>query len=65
MPPERALLNSEIKKGSSSEDRAYPDLHDHLKTLDRAGLLITVSRPINKETEMHPLVRWQFRGGIE
>ena len=31
----------------------------------RAGLLITVERPINKDTEMHPLVRWQFRGGIE
>src|SRR5262249_8499697 len=31
---------------------------------DRAGLLITVDRPINKDTEMHPLVRWQFRGGI-
>ena len=28
-------------------------------------MLITVDRPINKDTEMHPLVRWQFRGGIE
>src|SRR5690242_2755984 len=45
--------------------RSYADLHDHLKALDRAGLLITVDRPINKDTEMHPLVRWQFRGGIE
>jgi UbiD family decarboxylase len=44
--------------------RSYNDLHDHLKALDRAGLLITVDRPINKDTEMHPLVRWQFRGGI-
>ena len=44
--------------------RSYPDLHEHLKTLERAGLLVTVSRPINKDTEMHPLVRWQFRGGI-
>ena len=44
--------------------RAYPDLHDHLEALDEAGLLITVERPINKDTEMHPLVRWQFRGGI-
>jgi UbiD family decarboxylase len=44
---------------------AYPDLHDHLKALDKAGLLVTVNRPINKDTEMHPLVRWQFRGGIE
>ena len=45
--------------------RGYPDLHDHLKALDKAGLLITVTRPINKDTEMHPLVRWQFCGGIE
>ncbi len=45
--------------------RSYPDLHEHLKALDRAGLLVTVNRPINKDTEMHPLVRWQFRGGIE
>jgi 4-hydroxy-3-polyprenylbenzoate decarboxylase len=46
-------------------ERTYPDLHEHLRTLERAGLLITVDRPINKDTEMHPLVRWQFRGGIE
>ena len=45
--------------------RNYPDLHDHLKALDEAGLLVTVDREINKDTEMHPLVRWQFRGGIE
>ena len=45
--------------------RGYPDLHDHLETLDKAGLLVTVERLINKDTEMHPLVRWQFRGGIE
>ena len=44
--------------------RGYPDLHDHLAALDKAGLLITVDRKINKDTEMHPLVRWQFRGGI-
>jgi UbiD family decarboxylase len=44
--------------------RPYPDLHDHLKALEAAGLLITVERAINKDTEMHPLVRWQFRGGI-
>jgi 4-hydroxy-3-polyprenylbenzoate decarboxylase len=46
-------------------ERGYPDLHEHLRALERAGLLISVERPINKDTEMHPLVRWQFRGGIE
>src|SRR5499433_2059619 len=45
-------------------ERSYPDLHDHIRTLDQAGLLIKVDREINKDTEMHPLVRWQFRGGI-
>src|SRR5215467_4075996 len=49
----------------AAADRAYPDLHEHLRALDQAGLLVTVERPINKDTEMHPLVRWQFRGGIE
>src|SRR5499426_1036152 len=44
--------------------RPYPDLHDHREALAAAGLLIRVDRPINKDTEMHPLVRWQFRGGI-
>src|SRR3954471_18224790 len=45
-------------------DRKYADLHEHLKALDAAGLLITIDRPINKDTELHPLVRWQFRGGM-
>ncbi|HLI25568.1 MAG TPA: UbiD family decarboxylase [Chloroflexota bacterium] len=44
--------------------RGYPDLHEHLAALDAAGLLVRVTRPINKDTELHPLVRWQFRGGI-
>jgi UbiD family decarboxylase len=44
--------------------RSYPDLHDHIEALDKAGMLVRVDRLINKDTEMHPLVRWQFRGGI-
>jgi 4-hydroxy-3-polyprenylbenzoate decarboxylase len=53
------------EKTSVAPPRTYPDLHEHIAALDRAGLLITVDRPINKDTEMHPLVRWQFRGGID
>jgi UbiD family decarboxylase len=52
------------KKKPTATRRAYPDLHDHVRALDKAGLLVIVDRPINKDTEMHPLVRWQFRGGI-
>jgi 4-hydroxy-3-polyprenylbenzoate decarboxylase len=44
--------------------RDYPDLHEHILALARAGLLVVVDEPINKDTEMHPLVRWQYRGGI-
>ena len=46
-------------------NRGYPDLHEHLRTLEERGLLLTIDRPIDKDAEMHPLVRWQFRGGIE
>ena len=48
-----------------ADGRGYPDLHEHIAALREAGLLIEVTRPINKDTEMHPLVRWQFRGGID
>jgi len=40
------------------------DLRAHIATLEREGLLCRVDHPINKDTEMHPLVRWQYRGGI-
>jgi UbiD family decarboxylase len=42
----------------------YADLHEHIARLDAAGLLYRIDEPVNKDTEMHPLVRWQFRGGI-
>lgn len=44
--------------------RKYLDLQEHLAVLERKGLLFRVKRQINKDTEMHPLVRWQYRGGI-
>jgi UbiD family decarboxylase len=45
--------------------RQYADLHEHLERLEREGLLIRVKQPVDKDQEMHPLVRWQFRGGIK
>ncbi len=45
--------------------RSYPDLHEHLETLKKRGLLLTIDRPIDKDSELHPLVRWQFVGGID
>jgi UbiD family decarboxylase len=40
----------------------YPDLRAFIQRLDEEGLLLRVQRSINKDTELHPLVRWQYRG---
>ena len=40
------------------------DFQEHLARLDAQGLLVRIEEPINKDTELHPLVRWQFRGGL-
>jgi 4-hydroxy-3-polyprenylbenzoate decarboxylase len=40
------------------------DFQEHLADLEAQGLLVRVERPINKDTELHPLVRWQFVGGV-
>ena len=45
--------------------REYPDLHAHLDALRARGLLLTIDEPIDKDAELHALVRWQFVGGIE
>src|SRR5215469_5370997 len=50
--------------GAPAHPRSYPNLHEHVLALARAGLLHVIDTPINKDTEMHPLVRWQYRGGI-
>lgn len=40
----------------------YKDLREHIKALEKKGKLMRVTRPINKDTQLHPLVRLQFRG---
>src|ERR1700732_2679771 len=40
------------------------DFQDHLARLEAQGLLRRIDRPVNKDTELHPLVRWQFQGGL-
>ena len=58
-------MTKPIEQRELNPQRSYPDLHDQIAALDKAGLLIKVDIPINKDTEIHPLMRWQFRGGIE
>ena len=45
--------------------RRYPDLHEHLDALKAQGLLLVIDEPIDKDAELHALVRWQFVGGID
>jgi 4-hydroxy-3-polyprenylbenzoate decarboxylase len=49
---------------ASSGKRTYRDLQQHLEELKARDLLYIIDEPINKDTEMSALVRWQFRGGL-
>src|SRR5260370_31531456 len=40
----------------------WPTLGKYVEGLEQAGKLVRVTTPINKDTELHPLVRLQFRG---
>ncbi len=40
----------------------YKDFREHLSALEERDKLLRIERAINKDTELMPLVRWQFRG---
>ena len=40
----------------------YKNVREYLQALEKAGKLLRIKQPINKDTELHPLVRLQFRG---
>ena len=44
--------------------KPYADLREFIAALDANNKLYRIHREINKDTELQPLVRWQFRGGI-
>ena len=59
------MLDKTGKGGATATTQGAPtDFQQHLKTLEAQGLVVRVERPINKDTELHPLVRWQFAGGL-
>jgi 4-hydroxy-3-polyprenylbenzoate decarboxylase len=53
-------------KRTATRDSAGPalDFQQHLARLEQAGLVTRIDRPIDKDTELHTLVRWQFVGGL-
>ncbi len=52
------------RRQSQERRRPHRDFQEHLADLEASGLLVRIDRPINKDTELHPLVRWQFLGGV-
>ncbi len=42
--------------------KPYNDLREFIAALDEHGKLYRIHKEINKDTELQPLVRWQFRG---
>ena len=48
----------------SQQNKAPADLREHIERLREKGLLTVIDTPINKDTHLHPLVRWQFQGGL-
>ena len=40
----------------------YKELREHIKALEANNKLVRIKREINKDTELMPIVRWQFRG---
>ncbi|MDB5571479.1 MAG: ubiD [Hyphomicrobiales bacterium] len=48
----------------SAKSSAPSDFQEHLAHLEARGLLVRIDRPVCKDTEIHPLVRWQFVGNF-
>ena len=60
------MLDVDVRRSARKPDTGPPlDFQSHLAALDARGLLLRIDRPINKDTELHPLVRWQFQGGLK
>src|ERR1700745_159132 len=56
----------DVTTQTRSQQDAQPrlDLQEHLADLEARGLLVRIDHPVDKDTELHPLVRLQFIGGI-
>jgi UbiD family decarboxylase len=58
------MASSGEARPSAAPAGAPGDFQEHLARLEAQGLLVRIDRPICKDTELHPLVRWQFVGNF-
>jgi UbiD family decarboxylase len=56
----------DLTRSAANAQKTRPrlDFQEHLADLETRGLLTRIDHPVNKDTELHPLVRLQFIGGI-
>src|SRR5215475_7438374 len=59
------LERSTTSEDTARQSRPPANFQEHLANLEAAGLLVRIDREVNKDTELHPLVRWQFQGGLD
>src|ERR1035438_3746343 len=59
---ERSTESDGAPERPSAAGPTYRDIREYLAELERRDLLVRVERLTNKDTEVMPLVRWQFRG---
>ncbi|MBX9774821.1 MAG: UbiD family decarboxylase [Xanthobacteraceae bacterium] len=55
-------VTAKVRGSETTQPRL--DLQEHLADLEARGLLTRIDHPVDKDTELHPLVRLQFIGGI-
>ncbi len=59
------MLDQPDPRPTTATPAAPPlDFQEHLARLEAQGLLVRIDRAVSKDTELHPLVRWQFQGGL-
>ena len=54
----------DIRRARATHAGPRLDFQEHLADLEAAGLVERIDTPVDKDTELHPLVRWQFVGGV-
>src|ERR1700726_4499690 len=58
------LDKADLRRTGATRAGPRLDFQEHLADLEAAGLIERIEAPINKDPELHPLVRWQFVGGV-
>ena len=58
------MLDKRAAEAGAKSSGPPLDFQEHLQRLEAEGLLLRIDRAIDKDSELHPLVRWQFQGGL-